>query len=186
MTISLVKLFVICNSSYIVLAGRSNQPSSSPQLHVPSQSPTGTSSSSPFPQFFNPNSKRKSSFFKIDPKSIISNICKYGGIVLPKTVERDLKILEQTCDCDETSLDLINRNIEIINFTLCLPSSSSLSKEDGGTGGDYKGNKPALRIGRIFIKWDSYMKPCLEIEVDDVDVLVEFVNVILTRNNWYV
>lgn len=132
-----------------------------------------TSSSSSW--FSTPSSptKKRGSFFKINPKSIISTVCKYGSIVLPDTVEKDLKVIEQTCDCDETSLDLINRNLEILNFTVSVP----------GKGKHYE---PALRVRRINIIWDSYIKPCLEIEVDGVDILVEFVNILLTRNNWYV
>ena len=41
-----------------------------------------------------------------------------------------------------------------------------------------------LRIGRTYLEWNSYRKPCLSIEVDDVDILVEFLNVVLTKNNW--
>ncbi len=112
-------------------------------------------------------------------------ICKYGGIILPEAIQKDLKILEKTCHSDETFLDLLNRKLVVLNFTLSLPPPSPppADSSDGET------NKPliqhpAVRIGRICLKWDSYLKPCLDIEVDDIDVLVEFVNIILTRNNW--
>ncbi len=43
-----------------------------------------------------------------------------------------------------------------------------------------------MRVRRICIRWDSYIQPCLEIEVDDVDILIEFINILLTKNNWQV
>jgi len=44
---------------------------------------------------------------------------------------------------------------------------------------------PALRVGRFYLSWDSYLKPCVEMELDDVDLLVEFWNLMLTRTNWH-
>jgi len=115
------------------------------------------------------------SLLRIDPQKIVSMICKYGGIILPKTIERDLKLLESTCQCDETSLDLINRELKVSNLTIAMPPDDLK---------DTRRQRPAVRVERVYIRWDSYIKPCFEIEVDNVDVLVEFVNLILTRNNW--
>ena len=39
-------------------------------------------------------------------------------------------------------------------------------------------------MGRLFLRWDSYRRPCIEIVVEDVDVLVDFVNLILSKTNW--
>ena len=43
------------------------------------------------------------------------------------------------------------------------------------------GEKTALRVGRIYLTWDSYLKPCIDIEVEDADILIESVNLILNR-----
>ena len=68
---------------------------------------------------------------------------------------------------DEAKLNLIDRELIIRNFTVGLP-----------------GQGDSLRVGRVDVRWDSYTKPCVDIEVDNVSVLVEFTNLALTRNNW--
>ncbi len=118
----------------------------------------------------------KKSLFEVDPKSIVRLICSYGGILLPKDVERDLNIISSVCDCDVASLDLFHKKLLLKNFTVSMPSTGFSSS----TRDEY----PALRVGQIVIRWDSYLKPCLDIEVDDADILIEFVNIILSRNNW--
>ena len=176
--------------------GENNNPSSSWFSSLPNNFYPSTTNKA-FAQKDGPSSsipQKKKSLLRIDPQKVISMICKYGGIMLPKTIERDLKIMEKTCHCDETSLDLINRELEMKNFTISIPievrrgeststigmkRSSSISV-DNNMGDEY----PALKVARICIKWDSYIQPCLSIEVDDVTILIEFVNLLLTRNNW--
>jgi hypothetical protein len=113
------------------------------------------------------------SFLRVDPKkqSLVNLICKHGGIILPKSIERDLKIISAVCTTDEISIDLIGKELLIKNFTVKLPNSSAAREVD-------------LRVGQFLLKWNSYLQPILEIEVEDVDILIEFVNLILTRNNW--
>lgn len=115
------------------------------------------------------------SFLRVDPKkqSLVNLICKHGGIILPKSIERDLKIISEVCHTDEISIDLIGKELWIKNFTVKLPNSSDTREVD-------------LRVGQFLLKWNSYLQPVLEIEVEDVDILIEFINLILTRNNWYV
>ena len=181
MTFRFIQLIILCHCMYTILAGLHN---SSNNNHSNSWNPLSQFRNQRNNNHNDPTTttttkkKKKGSLFQIDPKFIIQQVCKYGGIVLPELVKTDLKVLEKTCDCDETSIDLINRKLEVLNFTLDLPEDDNRNKN--------KNDRPALRIGRITIKWDSYIKPCLDIEVEDVDILVEFVNVFLTRNNWYV
>lgn len=113
------------------------------------------------------------SFLRVDPKkqSLVNLICKHGGVILPKSIERDLKIISSVCTTDEISIDLIGKELLIKNFTVKLPNSSAEREVD-------------LRVGQFLLKWNSYLQPVLEIEVEDVDILIEFVNLILTRNNW--
>ena len=98
-------------------------------------------------------------------------VIKCGGLVLPKEAEEDLLVLEKLCSCDLASLDVINKELEVLNFTVCLP-------------GYDRRNTPALKVGRLFLKWNSYRHPCIDFEVEDVEVLVEFTNSILTNSNW--
>jgi hypothetical protein len=132
----------------------------------------------------NKNQKHSFTTFKIDPKSLINRLCKYGGIILPKNLESDLNIFANTCQCDEISLDLINRKLEVLNFTVSLPDTAI--RNTVTTTKSIHNKDPALHVKRLTVHWDSYLKPCLVIEVEDVDILVEFVNIIFTRNNWYV
>lgn len=103
---------------------------------------------------------------------------KRGGLVLPKSVRDDLRIFGKVCKCRSAYLDVLNRELEVRNFTVSLPPSLSEGRGGEGEGGN------ALSIGRFYVKWDSYVRPCVEVEVGDVGVLVEFLNLILTRNNW--
>jgi len=88
---------------------------------------------------------------------------------LPSNVTAELKVIDLVCRCDSSYLDVWHRELEIINFTISNPNNTAYS---------------ALRVGRLFLRWDSYRRPCVEIVVEDVDVLVEFVNLILSKTNW--
>ena len=121
---------------------------------------------------------KKDYHFRVDPQNIIRLICKHAGMVLPEYITRDLEVVASVCQCDETSLDLINKELKVRNLRVVLP----LTKKDGRTNHD----RTALNVGAIRLTWDSYLHPCIEVEVEDVDVLVEFINLILTKNNWYV
>lgn len=122
--------------------------------------------------YFSSNSKG-GSLLKIDPSGIMKAITKYGKMVLPEAFEHDLRVLETVCKCDLSSLDVVNQELEILNLTVYLPDDRN------------EGNKNvALRVGRLFIKWNSYLQPCLDIELEDVDAIVEFTNLMLTNTNW--
>lgn len=104
----------------------------------------------------------------IDPQKIIPSVRKYSGLILPKKVEQDLDILNKICNCDEAYLDLYNRVLEVTNFTISLPGDDEAS----------------ARVKRFRMSWDSYTKPCFDVEVEGVEILVAFVNLLLTKNNW--
>ena len=113
-------------------------------------------------------SKRWSSFFTVDPSKILSVLVKRGGLLIPKSVEKELLALANVLHVDQASLNLVERQLIVKNFTVSLPRSSEQS----------------MRVGRVHVRWDSYTKPCVDIEVDDVGVLLEFTNLLLTRSNW--
>ena len=119
--------------------------------------------------------QKKPSLLKVDPKNIVRLICKYAGVVMPASVTRDMEIISSVCNCNDVSLDLINKELLIHNFTVTMPSSKKNKQEC-----------TALSVGTISMSWDSYLQPCIDIIVGDVDILVEFVNIMLTKNNWYV
>jgi hypothetical protein len=103
----------------------------------------------------------------VDPSKILSTLVNRGGLLIPKSVEKDIDVLKKVLHVEQAELNLIEKQLILYNFTVAL-----------------KGHKNAIRVGRVFVHWDSYTKPCIDIEVDEVDVLVEFTNLILSHNNW--
>jgi hypothetical protein len=128
--------------------------------------------------FFNTNSndwksatnhKSWSSMLTVDPSKIISLMIKHGGHLANQEIEEDLKLLAKLCHADECRLNILDNQLLIKNFSVRLPNTDK----------NY-----AVRINRVYLKWNSYLKPTLEIEMDGIQVLVEFYNILLTRNNW--
>lgn len=105
--------------------------------------------------------------FKVDPSKILSTLVKRGGLLIPKSLEKEIDALKKVLRVEQAELNLYEKQLILYNFTIAL-----------------KGKKNAVRVGRVFVHWDSYTKPCIDIEVDEVDVLVEFTNLMLTHNNW--
>ncbi|CAJ1954945.1 unnamed protein product [Cylindrotheca closterium] len=112
-----------------------------------------------------------SSMLTVDPSNIVSRMIHHGGLLVTPAMDRDLKLMGEFCLAEKVQLNVVERRLLIHNFTIRLPDDDS-SHDD------------ALRIHRIALHWDSYFKPCVEIEVDDVFILVDFFNVFLTKNNW--
>lgn len=111
--------------------------------------------------------RKWSSMLEIDPAKMVSIMMKHGGLLIPKSSKKDLEVFAKVCKADRVRLNVMKRKLEVQNFVVQLP-----------------GEEEALRIGRVYIQWDSYLKPCIEVAVDDVSMLVEFFNLILTRTNW--
>ena len=131
------------------------------RLNFPSGSPTSQRSEAATSL----SASSWSSYMTVDPSSLLSVLVKKAGFFLdPK-----LKSLASLLHCDEAKLNVAQKELLISNFTVSLPNSIE-----------------SLKIGRIYVTWDSYSRPCLEIQVENVDILVEFVNLLFTRNNWYV
>lgn len=108
------------------------------------------------------------SMLTVDPSNIVSLMVKHGGLVVSKSIDQDIKLLSEVCHAQEIQLNVMERKLVIHNFSIRFPSAE----------------KDALRIGKVSLTWDSYRRPCVEVQVDDVEVLVEFFNLILTKSNW--
>jgi hypothetical protein len=115
------------------------------------------------------NSPKKSwsSMLTVDPTKILSHLIQRGGLVLPKDAAKHWEVARQVLSVQAAELNVVSKELILYNFTIGLDQ-----------------NTPALRIGRAGVTWDSYLRPTLDIVVDDVDVLIEFTNVMLTENNW--
>ena len=113
------------------------------------------------------SSRSWSSYITVDASNILSVLVDKAGFFL----DPQLRNLRQFVHCDEAKLNVARKELIISNFTVSLPSSSTSSQD-------------SLKIGRIHVTWDSYSRPCLDIEVENVDILVEFVNLLFSRNNW--
>eukprot|EP00542_Grammatophora_oceanica_P011912 CAMPEP_0194049636 /NCGR_PEP_ID=MMETSP0009_2-20130614/30800_1 /TAXON_ID=210454 /ORGANISM="Grammatophora oceanica, Strain CCMP 410" /LENGTH=428 /DNA_ID=CAMNT_0038695837 /DNA_START=97 /DNA_END=1383 /DNA_ORIENTATION=+ len=107
-----------------------------------------------------------SSLFSIDPSKILPVLIRRGGLVMPKNIQKELLSLSKFCHTDLANLNLVKKRLELRNVTISFQGTD------------------ALRIGRICLKWESYTKPCIDVEVDDVDISLEFTNLMLTDNNW--
>ena len=117
------------------------------------------------------SSDRKwSSMLDVDPSKIISLMVKHGGLLLPKHIEEDLKIFSQLCHARNAKLNVVQKKLVVEDFSIQTPGES---------------NK-ALAVRRLFLTWESYRRPVLELELDDVAITIEFLNVLLTKTNWYV
>ena len=103
----------------------------------------------------------------VDPSKIIYTMMMHGGLLIPESSRKELDVFAKVCHAGQVRLNVVERKLEVRDFVVQLP-----------------GEQEALRIGRVYMHWDSYMKPCVEIEVDDVSILVDFYNVIFTKNNW--
>lgn len=114
-------------------------------------------------------SRKWQSMLDVDPAKIISILMKHGGLLIPESSKDELEVLAKVCKADRVRLNVMRRELEVKNFVVQLP-----------------GEEEALRIGRVYLHWDSYLKPCVEVAVDDVSLLFEFVNVLLTETNWCV
>ena len=113
-------------------------------------------------------SNQWTSLFTVDPAQIFSTLAKHGGFLIPKEYEKDIKVLNQVVSFDKTELNFFDRELILHNVTIGIPWR----------------RRKSLRVGRVYVHWESYFHPCMNIEVDDVDILVEFTNVLMTRNNW--
>jgi len=111
-----------------------------------------------------------------NPQRIIqyygSNFMQY----LPTSLGQDLRVLLLVCHSNLTVLDLFQKELEVVNFTVHVPTNDDKNKINN--------KNIALRVGHFRIQWDSYVRPSIQIKVSDVDILVEFTNLLLTRTNW--
>jgi len=108
------------------------------------------------------------SMLAVDPTMVLSILVQRGGLLIPDALERDVRALRRVIRAEEASLNIVEKHLILYNLQIAM-----------------KGRKNALRIGRVFVHWDSYTMPCIvDIEVDQVDLLFEFTNLLLTRNNW--
>ena len=108
------------------------------------------------------------SMLVVDPSNIVSLMIKHGGLIVPKSIEKDIKLLAEVCHTEHCELNVIQKRLVLRNFSIRFPSAEM----------------NALQIGKVCLKWDSYLKPCIEVEMDDVQILVEFFNLLLTKSNW--
>jgi len=112
-------------------------------------------------------SSKWSSFLTVDPRNVLSILVKRGGLVIPRDAQKEIEILRQVMAVEQAQLNLVERKLALQGLTIGLPDQAK-----------------SLRVGRVLVRWDSYNKPCLDIEVDEVDVLVSFSNLMLTQSNW--
>lgn len=92
-----------------------------------------------------------------------------NGWILSKSVEQDIQIILSVSNADVIYFNWFNREIEVFNFTLHNPNST---------------NTTLLRMGYFHVTWNSYLWPSFQIQVQNLDILLEFTNIFLTDTNW--
>lgn len=105
--------------------------------------------------------------FTVDPSAILSTLVKAGGIFIPKSSQADIQILRECLHCERAEINVVEKTMILYNWSVGLD-----------------GQAPALQVGRAYVHWDSYLHPTISIEVDDVVLLVDFYNLLLTKSNW--
>jgi hypothetical protein len=114
------------------------------------------------------NQNKWSSMLDVNPSKILSLMIRHGGLLIPDSIEPDLLVMGQVCHADSIRLNVVDRKLVVYNLTVHPPGEV----ED------------ALRVERVYLHWDSYKQPCVDIEVDNVTVLIEFLNLMMTQHNW--
>lgn len=105
--------------------------------------------------------------FTVDPSSILTMLVKGGNVFIPKSSQKDVRVLQECLHCEKAEMNVVEKTMILYNFTIGL-----------------KGKPAALRVGMTYVCWESYTRPTIYMEVDDVELLVEFYNVLLTKSNW--
>mmetsp|Transcript_29958 Transcript_29958/g.66370 ORF Transcript_29958/g.66370 Transcript_29958/m.66370 type:complete len:409 (+) Transcript_29958:138-1364(+) len=118
--------------------------------------------------------------YTLHPLGIVSYVVKSKTLrrVLPSYIEHDLRILQDVCSADVFKVDIVRRELLLTNFTVCSSSACTRSTSTDNP-------RPSLRVGFANVSWESYIRPCVRVEMSDVDVLVEFTNLLLSRTNWH-
>jgi len=105
--------------------------------------------------------------FTVDPSSILSTLLKAGGIFIPRSSQKDIQILRECLHCERAEMNVVDKTMILYNATIGIA-----------------GQPAALTVGRTYVYWASYVRPTLDVQVDDVDLLMEFRNALLTKSNW--
>jgi len=121
------------------------------------------------------------SFAAVDPAALLSS--RILQRLLPSYLERDLEVLRRVCSANVTRFDIAGRELLVRNFT--LRSDKQHGGDAAATAAASSSSPPAVQVGYLNVSWDSYLRPCLDVELADVDVSVDFTNVLLTRTNWH-
>ena len=106
--------------------------------------------------------------FTVDPSAILSTLVKAGEVFIPKSSQKDIQIIRECLHCERAEMNVLEKTMILYNWWVGLSTDQ----------------EPALLVGRAYIHWDSYTKPTVYIEVDNVTLLVEFRNLLLTQSNW--
>jgi hypothetical protein len=100
----------------------------------------------------------------VDPTLVLTTLIDRGGLLIPDSAEADLQAVRNFLHVEKAEMNVVEKHLILHNFWIGI-----------------KGEAAALRIGRVYVRWGSYIQPCLNIEVDDVEVFVEFMNLLLTE-----
>lgn len=104
----------------------------------------------------------------INPFKVAKPVAGAAGIVAPKFVRKNIELLEEIFGVDDAQWTVFGQTVVLQNCAVGFKNHTD----------------PALRIGRLAVHWDSLSSPMIDIEVEDVEVSVEFANLLMTKTNW--
>ena len=111
--------------------------------------------------------KETSDWLTVDPYAILSTLTDAGEHVFADSLYRDLKTFQRVVQCKDSKLHITKRDLILQNVTV-----------------GYRKQPPLMTIGTLRLRWKSYSEPTFSIEIDDVDILIRFENMFLTKTNW--
>lgn len=114
-------------------------------------------------------SDSRRSMWSVDPSNLISLMVTHGGLLVDESTMRNLGVLSKVCHSEQVSLNVVEKQLLVENFSVRIP-----------------GEDDALHVGRVFLQWDSYLQPCIDIEVTNVTVVIDFTDLTMSETNWYV
>lgn len=116
------------------------------------------------------NTDKWSSLMTVDPSNMIALMVEHGGLILPESTRQDVDVVKQVCHTGSVKLNVLKRQLVVEDFRVRPPGEDT----------------DAVHIQSVIMEWDSYLKPCVSVKVDNVTISLEFYNLLLTKSNWYV
>lgn len=110
--------------------------------------------------------RKRWSSFQVKPGKILSTLMHYG-MLIPTDAQDEIEVLRDILHADRAELSVINKELVLHNLVVGRPGQDNL-----------------LRVQKVFVRWDSFTQPCLDVVLSGVQVYIEFFHLRPSKNNW--